>query len=134
MNAIPKTSEMVGPVFFELSIGKDFVVQGTQVYFDLIKEVHGKTIAYISAVIEANESTGWTVWNNTSDPQNDMDVQFDLLEVTTQNIAQVEDFDEVMAIQGQPFFLTEKQSEELNTLLKEFFDEEKIKQIKQMAA
>lgn len=134
MNAIPKTSEMFGPVFSELSIDKDFTVQGTRVYFGLVKEAHGKTVAYISAVIEANESSDTTVWNNSADPQNDVDVQFDLLEVTTQNIAQVEDFDEVMAIQGQPFFLTEKQSEELNTLLKEFFEEEKINEIKKMAA
>lgn len=134
MNAFPKISEQFGSAFLGLTVSNDFVVQGTQVYFDLVCEAYGKTVASVSAVIEANEISDTVVWNHTSDPQNDVEIPYDLLEVTIQNIARVEDFDEVMAVQGQPFFLTRDQSQKLNELLKEFFEEEKINEIKKMAA
>ena len=100
MNAIPKFSELSGAVFPELSVDSDFVIQGTQVYFDLVRVVHGKTVASITAVIEANETQGYSFWNNTSDPQNDEEFDFDKLEVATYNIAKVEDFDDVLAVEG----------------------------------
>lgn len=90
MNAIPKFSEQCGAVFPELSVDSDFVIQGTQVYFDLVRVVHGKTVASISVVVEANETQGYSFWNNTSDPQNDHEFNFDKLEVEGLNIARVE--------------------------------------------
>lgn len=66
MNAIPKFSEQCGSAFLDLIVGEDFVIQGTQVYIDLVRVVHGKTVASITAVIEANETQGYSFWNNTS--------------------------------------------------------------------
>lgn len=133
MNAIPKFSEQIGSTFPELSIGSDFVIQGTRVYFDLVKTVYGITSS-LSVVIEANEAQGSTTWNNTSDPQNEVDVDFDKLEVAQYNIARVEDFDNILATVGQPFFLTSDQVQKLNEYLNEHFEELKINEIKGMVA
>lgn len=129
MNAIPKFSEQIGSTFSELSIGEDFVIQGTRVYFDLVQTAYGKVTSSISAVIEANEVTDSSFWNNTNDPQNDVEFDFDKLEVARYNIARIEDFDDVLAQVGQPFFLTKKQVESLNEMLKAHFEEEKIKEL-----
>lgn len=134
MNAIPKFSEQCGSIFLDLTVGEDFVIQGTRVYFDLVRVVHGKTVSSISAVIEANETQGYTFWNNTSDPQNDVEVSFDKLEVASYNIARVENVDDVLAVEGQPFFLTESQCTALNEKLNEFFEEQKIEEFKKLAA
>lgn len=128
MNAIPKFSEQIGSTFADLSIGEYFVIQGTKVYFDLVQTAYGKVTSSISAVIEANEATGSSFWNNTSDPQNDVEFDFDKLEVARYNIARIEDFDDVLAQVGQPFFLTKEQVESLNEMLKTHFEEEKIKE------
>lgn len=129
MNAIPKFSEQIGSTFSELSIGSDFVIQGTRVYFDLVQTAYGKVTSSISAVVEANEAQGCTFWNNTSDPQNDVDVDYNNLEVTTYNIARVEDFDNVLAVVGQPFFLTSDQAQKLNEYLNEHFVEQKFEEL-----
>lgn len=129
MNAIPKFSEQIGSTFSELSIGSDFVIQGTRVYFDLVQMAYGKVTSSISAVIEANEATGSSFWNNTSDPQNDEEFDYDKLEVATYNIARVEDFDNVLAVVGQPFFLTGDQAQKLNEYLNEYFLDQKIKEL-----
>lgn len=129
MNAIPKFSEQIGSTFSELSIGEDFVIQGTKVYFDLVQTSYSKVTSSISAVIEANEATGSSFWNNTSDPQNDVEFDFDKLEVARYNIARIEDFDDVLAQVGQPFFLSKEQVESLNEMLKVHFEEEKIKEL-----
>ena len=129
MNAIPKFSEQIGSTFADLSIGEDFVTQGTRVYFDLVQTAYGTVTSSISAVIEANEATGSSFWNNTSDPQNDVEFDFDKLEVARYNIARIEDFDDVLAQVGQPFFLTKEQVESLNEMLKVHFEEEKIKEL-----
>lgn len=134
MNAIPKFSEQCGAVFPELSVDSDFVIQGTHVYFDLVRVVHGKTVSSISVVVEANETQGYSFWNNTSDPQNDHEFNFDKLEVDGFNIARVENVDDVLAVEGQPFFLTETQCKALNEKLNEFFEEQKIEEFKRMAA
>ena len=94
----------------------------------------GKVVASISAVIEANEASDSTVWNTTNDPQNDVEIDFNKLEVEKFNIARIEDFDSVLAVLGQPFFLTEIQINKLNEYLREFFEEEKLNEIKGMVA
>ncbi|OTG65810.1 hypothetical protein [Acinetobacter silvestris] len=129
MNAIPKFSEQIGSTFSELSISDDFVIQGTRVYFDLVQKAYSKVTSSISAVIEANEAIDSLVWNSTNDPQNDVDVDYDKLEVAKYNIAKVWDFDDVLAQIGQPFFLTKDQVESLNEILKAHFEEEKIKEL-----
>lgn len=131
MNAIPKFSEQIGSRFSELSVSTstDFVIQGTRVYFDLVQMAYGKVTSSISAVIEANEVTGSSFWNNTNDPQNDVEFDYDKLEVATYNIARVEDFDNVLAVVGQPFFLTGDQAQKLNEYLNEYFLDQRIKEL-----
>lgn len=128
MNAIPKFSEQIGSTFSELSIGSDFVIQGTRVYFDLVQTAYGITSS-ISVVIEANEVADSSFWNNTNDPQNDVEFDYDKLEVATYNIARVEDFDNVLAVVGQPFFLTGDQAQKLNEYLNEYFLDQRIKEL-----
>lgn len=132
MNAIPKFSEQIGSTFPELSVGSDFIIQGTRVYFDLVKTVYGQTHS-LCVVIEANEAKGSSFWNNTSDPQNDCEFDFDKLEVEQYNIVRVENFDNVLATAGQPFFLTSEQARVLNDYLNEHFEEEKINEFKELA-
>lgn len=134
MNAFLKTSELTGSTFTELEVSSDFVTQGTKVYFDLVQVAYGKVVTSISAVIEANEAKDSTVWNTTNDPQNDVEIDFNKLEVEKFNIARVEDFDSVLTVLGQPFFLTETQVCKLNEYLREFFEEEKLSEIKGMVA
>ena len=134
MNAIPKFSELSGSAFLDLIVGEDFVIQGTQVYINLVRVVHGKTVASITAVIEANKTQGYSFWNNTSDTQNDYEFNFDKLEVDGFNIARVENVDDVLAVEGQPFFLTGSQCKALNEKLNEFFEEQKIEEFKRIAA
>lgn len=134
MNAIPKSSEQCGSTFLDLTVGENFVIQGTQVYFDLVQMAYGKVTSSISAVIEANETQGYSFWNNTSDPQNDDEFNFDKLEVDGFNIARVKNVDDVLAVEGQPFFLTESQCKALNEKLNEFFEEQKVEEFKRIAA
>lgn len=134
MNAFLKTSELTGSTFAELELSGDFVTQGTKIYFDLVQKAYGKVVASISAVIEANEASDSTVWNTTNDPQNDVEIDLNKLEVEKFNIARIEDFDSVLAVLGQPFFLTEIQINKLNEYLREFFEEEKLNEIKGMVA
>ena len=44
-----------------------------------------------------------------------------------------EDFDEVLATQGQPFLLTQSQAQSLNDMLNEHFEELKINELKGVA-
>ena len=117
--------------FQGLVVAKEFYIQGNAVHFSLIVADHPQV--YVTAVVEANDATGSTVWNTTSDPQNDVDVDYDKLEIAAYNVAIVEDFDEVLATQGQPFLLTQSQAQSLNEMLNEHFEELKINELKGVA-
>lgn len=102
--------------FKDLKVDADIEVQGNKVFFSLIK---GNS--YLSAVVDASEVTGSMALNNSSDPQDEVDVNFDKLEVSNYNIAKVEDVDGVYAVIGQPFVLTHDQVLSLNFILEEHF-------------
>ena len=119
------------PTFQNLVVADEFVIQDSKVYFSLI--VPNYSACYVSAVVEANQTTSSLAWNNTSDPQNEVDVDYDKLEIAAYNVAIVEDFDEVLATQGQPFLLTQSQAQSLNDMLNEHFEELKINELKGVA-
>lgn len=118
--------------FQGLVVASEFYIQGNAVHFSLIVDKHPQV--YMAAVVEANDATGSTVWNTTSDPQNEVDVDYDKLEIAPYNVAIVDDFDEVLATQGQPFLLTQSQAQSLNDMLNEHFEELKINELKGVAA
>lgn len=118
--------------FPSLKIADEFFIQESSIYFSLI--VPGNPQCYVTAVLNANEVDDSLVWNNTNDPQNDFDVAYEKLEVEPYNVAKVEDFSEVLAVQNQPFLLTNEQIADLNEMLKAHFEEEKVKELKEMVA
>ena len=118
--------------FQTLVVADEFVIQGSKVYFSLI--VPNYSACYVSAVVEANQTSSSLAWNTTSDPQNDVDVDYDLLEVATWHRPIVEDFDEVIAMQGLQFALTHSQVYALNEMLKAHFQEEKVNELKGVKA
>lgn len=120
------------PTFQNLVVADEFVVQDSKVYFSLI--VPNYSACYVSAVVEANQTTSSLAWNNTSDPQNDVDVDYDLLEVATWHRPIVEDYDDIFAAQGLQFALTNSQVYALNEMLKAHFEEEKVDELKGMVA
>ena len=120
-----------GATFQGLVVANEFYIQGNAVHFSLIVDKHPRV--YVTAVIEANDATNSTAWNTTSDPQNEVDVDYDKLEIAAYNVAIVEDFDEVLATQGQPFLLTQSQAQSLNDMLNEHFEELKINELKGVA-
>ena len=117
--------------FQTLVVADEFVIQGSKVYFSLI--VPNYSACYVSAVVEANQTSSSLAWNTTSDPQNDVDVDYDLLEVATWHRPIVEDFDEILAVQGLQFALTHSQVYALNEMLKAHFEEEKVNELKGVA-
>ncbi|WP_010117441.1 hypothetical protein [Acinetobacter sp. P8-3-8] len=119
------------PTFQTLVVADEFVIQGSKVYFSLI--VPNYSACYVSAVVEANQTSSSLAWNTTSDPQNDVDVNYDLLEVATWHRPIVEDFDEILAVQGLRFALTDSQVYTLNEMLKAHFEEEKVNELKGVA-
>lgn len=116
------------PTFQTLVVADEFVIQDSKVYFSLIVPNHSG--CYVSAVVEANQATNSLAWNNTSDPQNDVDVDYDLLEVAIWHRPVVEGFDEVIAMHGLQFALTNSQVYALNEMLKAHFEEEKVNELK----
>lgn len=102
--------------FKDLTVDADIEVKGNKIFFSLIK---GNS--YLAAVVDASEVTGSMALNNSSDPQDEVDVNFDKLEVSNYNIAKVEDVDGVYAVIGQPFVLTHDQVLSLNFILEEHF-------------
>ena len=120
------------PTFQTLVVADEFVIQGSKVYFSLI--VPNYSACYVSAVVEANQTSSSLAWNTTSDPQNDVDVNYDLLEVATWHRPIVEDFDEILAVQGLRFALTDSQVYTLNEMLKAHFEEEKVNELKGVKA
>ena len=120
------------PTFQNLVVANEFVIQGSKVYFSLIVPNHSG--CYVSAVVEASQTTSSLAWNTTGDPQNDVDVDYDLLEVATWHRPIVEDFDEILAVQGLQFALTHSQVYALNEMLKAHFEEEKVNELKEMMA
>ena len=120
------------PTFQHLVVADEFVIQGSKVYFSLI--VPNYSACYVSAVVEANQTSSSLAWNTTSDPQNDVDVNYDLLEVATWHRPIVEDFDEILAVQGLRFALTDSQVYTLNEMLKAHFEEEKVNELKGVKA
>lgn len=118
------------PVFQNLIIADKPDVKGSKVYFSLI--VPNYSACYVSAVVEANQTTSSLAWNNTSDPQNDVDVDYDLLEVATWHRPVVEDYDDIFAAHGLQFALTNSQVYALNEMLKAHFEEEKVNELKQV--
>ena len=117
--------------FQGLVVAKEFYIQGNAVHFSLIVADHPQV--YVTAVVEANDATDSTAWNTTSDPQNEVDVDYNKLEVTACNMEIVDDFDEVLAAKGQPFLLTQSQVQSLNEMLNEHFEELKINELKGVA-
>lgn len=134
MNAIPKFSEQVGSTFPDLTVAGEFYTQGTAVYFSLIQR-DSYSESYTSslcAVIQADEKVDSFAYGRTGNPEDEVDINYDLLEVAKYNVAVVEDMDEVLAVIGQPFFLTDRQRDDLNEMLKEHFEELRLKEIKQL--
>ena len=119
------------PTFQNLVVADKPDIKGSTVHFSLI--VPNYSACYVSAVVEANQTTSSLAWNNTSDPQNEVDVDYDKLEIAAYNVAIVEDFDDVLATQGQPFLLTQSQAQSLNDMLNEHFEELKINELKGVA-
>lgn len=117
--------------FQTLVVADEFVIQDSKVYFSLI--VPNYSACYVSAVVEANQTSSSLAWNTTSDPQNDVDMDYDLLEVATWHRPIVEDFDEILAVQGLQFALTDSQVYALNEMLKAHFEEEKVNELKGVA-
>lgn len=120
------------PTFQNLVVADEFVIQDSKVYFSLI--VPNYSAGYVSAVVEANQTTSSLAWNNTSDPQNDVDIDYDLLEVAIWHRPVVEDYDDILAAQGLQFALTNSQVYTLNEMLKAHFEEEKVNELKGVAA
>ena len=118
--------------FQTLVVADEFVIQGSKVYFSLI--VPNYSACYVSAVVEANQTSSSLAWNTTSDPQNDVDVNYDLLEVAIWHRPVVEGFDEILAVQGLRFALTDSQVYTLNEMLKAHFEEEKVNELKGVKA
>ena len=119
------------PTFQTLVVADEFAIQDSKVYFSLI--VPNYSACYVSAVVEANQTSNSLAWNTTSDPQNDVDMDYDLLEVATWHRPIVEDFDEILAVQGLRFALTDSQVYALNEMLKAHFEEEKVNELKGVA-
>lgn len=116
----------------ELVIADEYAIKNDLVYFSL---VHPKTSnVFINAVVAAKSKQVWTIWNTTSDPQNDIDVDFDSLEVDSNSRPIVEDCDEVDLTQNQSFRLNENQIQLLNAMIFEHFEEEKVNELKGVKA
>ncbi|WP_288378658.1 hypothetical protein [uncultured Acinetobacter sp.] len=121
--------EVFAASFPELALADEFVTQGNLVYFTLEVKGDGYPV-YVSGVIEASEKQDSFEYNETIDPQNAVDINFDYLEVDTQTLALVEDFSEYEVSNGMKFKLTEAQVQKLNEWLKEHAVEQKINQLK----
>lgn len=120
------------PTFQNLVVADKPDIKGSTVHFSLI--VPNYSTCYVSAVVEANQTTSSLAWNNSSDPQNDVDVDYDLLEVATWHRPIVEDYDDIFAAHGLQFALTNSQVYALNEMLKAYFEEEKVNELKGVAA
>lgn len=116
------------PTFQNLVVADKPDIKGSTVHFSLI--VPNYSACYVSAVVEANQTTSSLAWNNTSDPQNDVDVDYDLLEVATWHRPVVEDYDDIFAVQGLQFALTNSQVYAINEMLKAHFEEQKVNELK----
>lgn len=120
------------PTFQNLVVADKPDIKGSTVHFSLI--VPNFSACYVSAVVEANQTTSSLAWNNTSDPQNDVDVDYDLLEVATWHRPIVEDYDDIFAAHGLQFALTNSQVYALNEMLKAHFEQQKVNELKGVAA
>lgn len=120
------------PTFQNLVVADKPDIKGSTVHFSLI--VPNYSTCYVSAVVEANQTTSSLAWNNTSDPQNDVDVDYNLLEVATWHRPVVEDYDDIFAVQGLQFALTNSQVYTLNEMLKAHFEQQKVNELKGVAA
>lgn len=113
--------------FQDFIIYDEFEIKGNEVFFSLVFPKHDHI--YVAAQVSGTEKTDKTVWNFTQDPQNEIDVDFDLIQVEENTVCFVHGFDCVHAIEGMPFHLTQSQTIQLNELLKSHFEELKHKEL-----
>lgn len=125
MNMVLNIPALDAATFENLVIANEFLIQGNTVYFSLVHPAASDIS--VNAAVEANDKKEWTILNNTSDPQNDVEKNFYTLAVDENSRPIVEDFDSVLAVQNMPFRLIETQIDRLNLLLKEHFEEEFLK-------
>ncbi|MCU4413293.1 hypothetical protein KTH71_04440 [Acinetobacter sp. WU_MDCI_Axc73] len=133
MNMMLRKPEIYAPSFPDLKLHDEFEVKDDQVFFSL--EVAGTiTPIYVAGFITGAIKTDCFEYNNTVDPQNAVDIDYEYIEVDCNTLATVADVSEVSAFAGMCFKLTPKQAEKLNEWLKEYAIEQKINQLKGCAA
>lgn len=125
MNMVLNIPALDAATFENLVVANGFLIQGNTVYFSLVHPAASDIS--VNAVVEANDKKEWTILNNTSDPQNDVEKDFYTLAVDENSRPIIESFDSVLAVQNMPFRLIETQIDRLNLLLKEHFEEEFLK-------
>ena len=77
---------------------------------------------YITATVDGRQVKSYTIFGD-DDPQNDVDVDFDSLEVHHDSRPIVIDFDNVCSAHGLQFELTHKQIQNLNGQIQDLLEE-----------
>lgn len=128
MNVMLRKPEIYAPSFPDLELHDEFEVKDDQVLFSL--EVAGTiTPIYVAGFIIGSIKTDCFEYNNTVDPQNAVDIDYEYIEVDCNTLATVADVSEVSAFAGMSFKLTPKQSEKLNEWLKSYGEESKREEL-----
>ncbi|MCB8770142.1 hypothetical protein [Acinetobacter soli] len=124
MNMMLRKPEIYAPSFPDLELNDEFEVKDDQVLFSL--EVSGTiTPIYVAGFITGAIKTDCFEYNNTVDPQNAVDIDYEYIELDCNTLATVADVSEVSAFAGMSFKLTPKQAEKLNEWLKAYGEESK---------
>lgn len=128
MNMMLHKPEIYAPSFPDLELHDEFEVKDDQVLFSL--EVAGTiTPIYVAGFITGAIKTDCFEYNNTVDPQNSVDIDYEYIEVDCSMLATVADVSEVSAFAGMSFKLTPKQAEKLNEWLKAYGEEGKREEL-----
>ena len=95
-------------------------IEGESIEFTLYCRVNPKI--YINATVEGRQVKSHTIFGD-DDPQNDVDVDFDSLEVHEDSRPIVIDFDNVCSAHGLQLQLTDKQMHVLNGQIQDLLEE-----------
>lgn len=123
MNAITnfsKNQALDAPVYPHFDCVDLTDIEGESIEFTLYCRVNPKI--YINATVEGHQVKSYTVFGD-ENPENDVDVNFDSLEVHEDSRPIVIDFDNVFAAQGLQLQLTDKQMHILNSQIQDLLEE-----------
>ena len=104
--------ELLAPQFPMMHI----VLSSVAIDVDMVDFTLQYGLAEIECRVQANQLSDQTFVNATSDPQNDVDMPYTRLEVSTNMLIEVMRYD-VDLVDGQKIMLTEQQVEVLNKQL-----------------